>query len=36
MAPGTAYDSRNYRWFSDRFERFLYLDRVKELRPAEP
>jgi hypothetical protein len=28
MAPGTAYDSRNYRWFSDRFERFLYLDRV--------
>ncbi len=28
MAPGTAYDSPNYRWFSDRFERFLYLDRI--------
>jgi uncharacterized protein len=28
MAPGTAYDSRNYRWFGNRFERFLYLDRV--------
>jgi uncharacterized protein len=28
IAPGTAYDSRNYRWFSTRFERFLYLDRV--------
>jgi len=28
IAPGSAYDSRNYRWFSDRFERFMYLDRV--------
>jgi predicted GNAT superfamily acetyltransferase len=28
IAPGTAYDSENYRWFSGRFERFLYLDRV--------
>ena len=28
IAPGTVYDSRNYRWFGDRFERFLYLDRV--------
>jgi uncharacterized protein len=28
IAPGTAYDSRNYRWFGDRFERFLYLDRI--------
>ena len=28
IAPGSAYDSRNYRWFADRFERFLYLDRV--------
>jgi predicted GNAT superfamily acetyltransferase len=28
MAPGTTYDSRNYRWFSQRFERFLYLDRI--------
>ena len=28
IAPGTVYDSENYRWFGDRFERFLYLDRV--------
>jgi uncharacterized protein len=28
IAPGTAYDSRNYRWFGDRYERFLYLDRI--------
>jgi hypothetical protein len=28
IAPGTAYDSRNYRWFGERYERFLYLDRI--------
>src|SRR5579859_896746 len=28
MAPGSDYDSRNYAWFGERFERFLYLDRV--------
>lgn len=28
VAPGTAYDSANYRWFSERYERFLYLDRI--------
>jgi predicted GNAT superfamily acetyltransferase len=28
MAPRAAYDSSNYRWFSERFERFLYLDRI--------
>jgi predicted GNAT superfamily acetyltransferase len=28
MAPGVPYDSYNYRWFSERFEQFLYLDRV--------
>jgi predicted GNAT superfamily acetyltransferase len=28
MPPGVPYDSENYRWFSARFERFLYLDRV--------
>jgi predicted GNAT superfamily acetyltransferase len=28
IAPNTAYDSENYRWFSARFERFLYLDRI--------
>jgi predicted GNAT superfamily acetyltransferase len=24
----TGYASPNYRWFSDRFERFLYVDRI--------
>jgi predicted GNAT superfamily acetyltransferase len=28
MAPGCDYDSINYRWFSERYERFLYLDRI--------
>jgi predicted GNAT superfamily acetyltransferase len=28
IAPGTPYDSQNYRWFAARFERFLYLDRI--------
>jgi hypothetical protein len=28
IAPSTAYDSENYRWFSATFERFLYLDRI--------
>lgn len=28
IAPGTEYDSGNYRWFAARFERFLYLDRI--------
>jgi uncharacterized protein len=28
MAPGVLYDSDNYRWFGENFERFLYLDRV--------
>jgi hypothetical protein len=28
FAPGSAYDSENYRWFSDRLgDRFYYLDR---------
>ncbi len=26
--PGVAYDSANYRWFSARYDRFLYVDRV--------
>jgi len=25
---GAAYDSPNYRWFANRYERFLYVDRV--------
>jgi len=28
FAPGTAYDSENYLWFSDTYEDFLYLDRI--------
>lgn len=28
FAAGTAYDSANYRWFSERHQRFLYLDRI--------
>jgi uncharacterized protein len=29
LAPGTAYDSPNYRWFGERYgEAFHYLDRV--------
>ena len=26
--PGTAYDSINYLWHADRFDDFLYLDRI--------
>lgn len=28
FAPGTAYDSENYRWFGARHHRFYYLDRI--------
>jgi predicted GNAT superfamily acetyltransferase len=28
IAPDTPYDSANYRWFAERYERFLYLDRI--------
>lgn len=28
LAPGTAYDSPNYRFFADRYDDFLYLDRI--------
>ena len=28
FAPGSAYESRNYRWFGERYEDFVYLDRV--------
>ncbi len=29
FTPGSAYDSSNYRWFSERYgDRFYYLDRV--------
>lgn len=28
LGPGADYGSMNYRWFSDRFDDFIYLDRV--------
>ena len=28
IAPDTPYDSANYHWFAERYERFLYLDRI--------
>ncbi|MGH1564026.1 GNAT family N-acetyltransferase [Mumia sp. DW29H23] len=28
IAPGTAYDSINYRWFGEEYDDFVYLDRV--------
>lgn len=28
IPPGTVYESANYRWFSDQFDDFAYLDRV--------
>jgi predicted GNAT superfamily acetyltransferase len=28
LAPGADYDSMNYRWFSERYDSFVYLDRV--------
>jgi len=28
LAPGADYDSMNFRWFSDRYDDFVYLDRI--------
>jgi uncharacterized protein len=28
LDPGTPYDSRNYEWFTTRYDDFVYLDRV--------
>jgi predicted GNAT superfamily acetyltransferase len=28
LGPGATYESPNYRWFDDRSDRFLYIDRV--------
>lgn len=28
LGPGADYASANYRWFSERYENFLYVDRV--------
>ena len=28
FAEGSDYDSENYRWFAERYDRFYYLDRI--------
>ena len=28
LGPHSSYDSVNYRWFTERYDRFMYLDRV--------
>src|SRR6478735_2425690 len=28
LEPGADYDSMNYRWFGERYDDFIYLDRV--------
>ena len=28
LGPGHDYDSPNYRWFSERYDTFLYVDRI--------
>ncbi len=28
LPPGTSYDSTNYLWFAERYDSFIYLDRV--------
>ena len=28
FGPGAPYQSSNYKWFSDRYETFVYLDRI--------
>lgn len=28
LSDGAAYDSANYQWFTDRFDSFVYVDRV--------
>ncbi len=28
LGPGVDYDSSNYGWFSDRYESFVYVDRI--------
>ncbi|WP_310961929.1 GNAT family N-acetyltransferase [Nocardioides terrisoli] len=28
LAPGSPYDSVNYRWFAERYDDFYYLDRI--------
>lgn len=35
LREGSAYDSPNYVWFAERYERFLYVDRVVVARTAK-
>jgi hypothetical protein len=28
LRPGAAYESLNYRWFSERYDDFVYIDRI--------
>tara|TARA_B100000941_G_scaffold66632_2_gene44469 strand:- start:3013 stop:3486 length:474 start_codon:yes stop_codon:yes gene_type:complete len=28
LPPGTGYSSPNYRWFNEKYENFLYVDRI--------
>ena len=28
LRPGQSYQSLNYRWFSERYENFVYIDRI--------
>jgi predicted GNAT superfamily acetyltransferase len=34
LAPGADYRSLNYRWFSERYEKFAYIDRIAVAKPA--
>lgn len=35
FAPGAPYTSTNYRWFSDRYDDFVYLDRIAVAHPHQ-
>ena len=28
LSPGTRYDSLNYAWFNERYDKFVYVDRI--------
>ncbi|MGI9201693.1 MAG: GNAT family N-acetyltransferase [Woeseiaceae bacterium] len=34
LRPGSSYQSRNYRWFCDRYDDFAYVDRVAVAKSA--
>jgi len=33
LLPGMAYQSLNYRWFSKRYQQFVYIDRIVVAKP---